>query len=122
MATMDKQLREAIEGLSRSVARLQAAAGVPVPPAPPPAKPGEKDLVGGRINPPPLSAPGVLPEGLRDSMTSLGDVFDLLARTGGPVNPPPAGQDGGLRDAIKTMTSAVDNLASTLASNAGNKT
>jgi hypothetical protein len=118
MATVDKQLREAIEGLSRSVSRLQAAAGVPVPPAPTP-RPGEKDLSGGRVNPPSLASTDVLPQGLRDSMTGLSEVFELLAR--GPINPPPAGHDGGLRDAIESMTSAVDNLARSLGASGGEK-
>ena len=120
MATVDRELKEAIDGLNRSVARLNAAAGAPKPPAPP-APPGEKDLIGGgRVNPPTLSAPGPLPDSLKESLASLGEVFDRLARTpGGPVDPPTVGNEGGLHDAIRTMTGAIDNLTRALAPEAG---
>ena len=110
MATVDRELKEAIDGLNRSVARLNAAAGAPKPPAPP-APPGEK---------PTLSAPGPLPDSLKESLASLGEVFDRLARTpGGPVDPPTVGNEGGLHDAIRTMTGAIDNLTRALAPEAG---
>ena len=116
MATVDTQLKEAIDTLSRSVTRLQAAAGAPVPPTPP-GPPGEKDLSGGRVNPPSLTSAPVLPGHLVTSMAGLSEVFELLARTGGPVNPTSVGDDGTrarLRDAITNVSSAIDRLTSTL--------
>ncbi|WP_280150840.1 hypothetical protein [Piscinibacter sp. XHJ-5] len=116
MATVNTQLKDAIEGLNRSVTRLQAAAGTPVPPSPPP-RPGETDLSGGRVNPPPVASATVLPDGLVSSMAGLSEAFELLAKTGGPVNPPPVGDDGTaakLQDAIKNVSRAVDELTLTL--------